>query len=97
MELYAKSQAVLDLLTPLLSLVRAEMSQAPGNPQMKQRRETWLAAMRDDLQSIATVIEQSQRRVCEGKKPSAKTKMPLSVSDPSASFIEKGGWERVFG
>ena len=96
-ELYAKSQAVLDLLTPLLSLVSAEMSQAPGNPQMKQRRETWLAAMRDDLQSIATVIEQSQRRVCEGKKPSAKTKMPLSVSDPSASFIEKGGWERVFG
>jgi len=96
-ELYARSQATVEMLVPMLGLLTGLMSQSLSTPQAQSRREAWLAAVEEDLQAVAAVIEQSQRRVCEGKKPSAKTRMPLSVSDPSASFIEKGGWERVFG
>lgn len=96
-ELYAMSLVTVEMLVPMLSLVTEQMSQSQSNPQTQGRREAWLAAVEEDLQAVAAVIEQSQRRVCEGKKPGAKTGMPLSVSDPSASFIEKGGWERVFG
>lgn len=96
-ELYARAQAVLEMLAPLVGAVEKLIAARPCSPGMRERRERWQSAMGDDVQAAAAVIEQSRRRVCEGKRPSAKTKMPLSVSDPSASFIEKGGWERVFG
>ena len=51
----------------------------------------------EDLDNIRKAIEQSRRRVCEGKKPRAQGGMPLSMSDPAASFIEKGSWDRTFG
>jgi IS5 family transposase len=96
-ELYARSLVTVEMLVPMLDQVTEQMSQSRSNPQIQERRDAWLAAAEADLQAVAAAIEQSQRRVCEGKKPGAKSGMPLSVSDCSASFIEKGGWQRAFG
>jgi len=96
-ELYTKAQGALELLAPMVGVVREQIEEEESSPQIQARRELWMAVMEEDLQAAAKVIEQSRRRVCEGKKPSAQAKMPLSVSDLSASFIEKGGWERVLG
>lgn len=96
-ELYTKAQGALEVLAPMVETLREQIEESESSPQMQAKRELWIAVMEEDLQAAAKVIEQSRRRVCEGKKPSASAKMPLSVSDLSASFIEKGSWERVFG
>jgi hypothetical protein len=98
-ELYGKSQSALGMLAPIVNTIRELITAEAdtSSPQAREQREQWQSIIETDVQAVLAVIEQSRRRVCEGKKPSAKTKMPLSVSDPSASFIEKGGWERVFG
>ena len=66
-------------------------------PKEQSQRERFIDEFKADLESTRLGIVQSRRRVCEGKKPSAAGKMPLSISDQSASIIMKGGWERTFG
>jgi IS5 family transposase len=50
-----------------------------------------------DVDEFEKLLNHSRERICDGKIPSAKDGIILSVSDPNAAFIVKGGWERVFG
>jgi hypothetical protein len=96
-ELYAKCVAMLAMLVPIFAMLKKQTEEQSCSPQMQEKRRAWTASVEEDLQATGTVIEQSRRRVCEGKRPSAKSQMPLSVSDSSGRFIKKGGWEQVFG
>jgi hypothetical protein len=96
-ELYALGDKMLPELEKQLSIIESQVNGGQSNPKEQRRRETFLRQFVEDLESTKRGIEQSRRRVCEGKAPSASGKMPLSVSDPSASFIVKGSWETKFG
>lgn len=96
-ELYEVGEKALSQLERLFSEARNQVERQRCAPGIQRRREQFVTQFEEDLESVRIGIARSRQRVCEGKKPSAKNGMPLSVSDPSASFIEKGSWERTFG
>lgn len=100
-ELYEKLYELVEELLPeieaLFLQARNQFGLQSCPPRQRQRQEQFVKDFSEDLESVGRGIEQSRRRICEGKRPNAQGKMPLSVSDPSASFIEKGSWERTFG
>lgn len=97
-ELYARGEEILPRLEEQVRWLNDQIQDENCPPKEQGRREQFLKEFEDDLEAAKRGIEYSRERVCEGKKPSAKIgKMPWSVSDPSASFIEKGGREKTFG
>jgi hypothetical protein len=96
-ELYELGEELLPEIEALFVQAREQIDRQSCPPQQRLRQEQFVRDFSEDLESVRHGIEQSRRRVCEGKKRSAQDKMPLSVSDPAASFIEKGGWDRTFG
>jgi hypothetical protein len=65
----------------------------PSRLQMATRLVGWL---RSDLRSLAVVLESCKARVMQDRKVPVAEKV-LSVSDPDAGFIAKGGREPVVG
>lgn len=96
-QLYTLVEESLPKIEALFLQVKSEVDQQQCSPQQRHRRDQFVDDFTQDLELVRRGIEQSRRRVCEGKKPSVKAGMPLSVSDPKASFIEKGSWDRTFG
>ena len=96
-QLYVQVEERLPEIETLFLQASGEVAQQQGSPRQRQRQEQFVEEFTQDLELVRRGVEQSRRRVCEGKKPSVKAGMPLSVSDPSASFIEKGSWETTFG
>lgn len=96
-QLYVLVEKKLPAIETLFLQARSEVAQEQGSPRQRQRQEQFVEEFTQDIELVRRGVEQSRRRVCEGKKPSVKTGMPLSVSDPNASFIEKGSWDRTFG
>jgi hypothetical protein len=96
-ELYALAEDSLPAIEAAFATARAEIGAQGAPPEVQRRREAFVAEFEADLDDLGRAIEQSRRRVCEGKKPRVALGMPLGVSDRDASFIEKGSWERTFG
>lgn len=97
-ELYARGEEILPLLEEQARWLNDQIQEENCPPMEQARREEFLKKFEEDLEAAKRGIKYSRKRVCEGKKPSAKIgEMPWSVSDPSASFIEKGGREKKFG
>ena len=96
-QLYALVEERLPEIETLFLETSSEVAQQQCSPRQRHRQEQFVEEFTQDLELVRRGVEQSRRRVCEGKKPSVKAGMPLSVSDPNASFIEKGSWERTFG
>ena len=96
-QLYLLVEERLPEIESLFLQARSEVGQQQCSPRQRQRQQQFVEDFTQDLELVRRGIEQSRRRVCEGKKPSVKAGMPLSVSDPKASFIEKGSWDRTFG
>ena len=96
-QLYAEVEKALPAIERSFLQARSQIEQEQCAPRVQRRRARFLEDFQEDLESVRRGITQSRGRVCEGKKPTAKNKMPLSVSDSSASFIEKGSWEFIFG
>ena len=95
--LYALGEEILPMLEEHVILATQQIRNEACGPKEQSQRERFIDEFKADLESTRLGIVQSRRRVCEGKKPSAAGKMPLSISDQSASIIMKGGWERTFG
>jgi hypothetical protein len=97
--LYARVEEILPGLEEQADTVREQVAAgtAAAAPAQQQRRGQLCAGLARDLADLRHAVGQSRRRVCEGKRPSAAGGMPLGVSDPGASFIEKGSWDRTFG
>jgi hypothetical protein len=95
--LYALAEEILPELESQFSLISAQIQSEQRSPKNQRNRERFIDEFKADLEATKQGIAQSRRRVCEGKKPSAAGKMPLSISDLSASFILKGGWDMIFG
>lgn len=96
-ELYALAEESIPTIEAAFATARAEIDAHEAPPEQQRRREALVAGIEADLGDLRRAIEQSRRRVCEGKKPRVALGMPLGVSDRDASFIEKGSWERTFG
>ena len=95
--LYVLGEEILPELEKQYALVNEQIRNEQCSPKRQRRRETFIDGFKANLEASKQAIIQSKRRVCEGKKPSAAGKMPLSVSDMSAKFILKGGWDKTFG
>ena len=95
--LYTLGEEILPKLADEFILATQQIQSESCSPKEQSNRERFIDEFKADLESAKLGIEQSRRRVCEGKKPSATGKMPLSISDLSASIIMKGGWEKTFG
>jgi hypothetical protein len=95
--LYALAEEILPELEGEFIRAKAQIQSEQRSPREQGLRERFVAEFNADIEATKQGIEQSRRRVCEGRKPSASGKMPLSVSDLSASFILKGGWDKTFG
>lgn len=65
----------------------------PSRRLMAERAVSLLAGDLDALEQAARVCE---RRIMEGEKVPVEEKI-LSISDPDAAFIVKGGWNSVVG
>ena len=96
-ELYTAAEEMVPEIETLFFETKDQTGQLSCPPQQRRRQEQFVKDFTEDLENIRKAIEQSRRRICEGKKPRAQGGMPLSVSDPAASFIEKGSWDRTFG
>ena len=72
----------------------AEVSELPPSRQRLLAR-LW-AGMEDDLINACAVYNYPSERIFEGLQRPAKEKL-LSLGDPSAAYIEKGGREAVIG
>ncbi len=96
-QLYALAEDSLPAIEAAFAAARAEIDGQEAPPEQQRQREVFVAEFEADLDDLVRAIEQSRRRVCEGKRPSVALGMPLGVSDRDASFIEKGSWERSFG
>lgn len=72
----------------------AEVSELPPFRQRLLAR-LW-AGMEDDLVNACAVYNYTSERIFEGLQRPAKEKL-LSLGDPSAAYIEKGGREAVIG
>ena len=95
--LYALAEEILPELEEQISLAAAQIQSEQCSPKQQCLRERFIDEFKADIEATKQGVEQSRRRVCEGKKPSAAGKMPLSVSDLNSSFIVKGGWDKTFG
>ena len=95
--LYALGEEILSELKKQYEQASEQIRSEQCSPKKQRRRETFIDGFKADLEASEQAIIQSKRRVCEGKKPSAAGKMPLSISDLSAKFILKGGWDKTFG
>lgn len=97
-QLYALGEKIAPELENQLVQITTQIQSETCPPKEEGRRIRFTEEFKADLEALDRGIRHSRQRVCEGKKPSAKIgKMPWSVSDMSASFIEKGGWEKIFG
>jgi len=99
-KLYAKllrlSRKALKLLDPHVQSTEEALKALdiqPSRLQMATRLVGWL---RSDLQSLAMVLASCEARVMQNRKVAVAEKV-LSVSDPDAGFIAKGGREPVVG
>ncbi len=96
-QLYVLVEERLPEIEALFLQAKGEVTQQQCSPRQRHHQEQFVEEFTQDLELVRRGVEQSRRRVCEGKKPSVKAGMPLSVSDPEATFIEKGSWDRTFG
>lgn len=96
--LYALGEKILPELGAEMTRLADQIQAEKSPPREQDRRRRFIEEIEADLEAVSRGIKYSRERVCEGKKPSPRIgKMPWSVSDMSASFIEKGGWEKTFG
>jgi IS5 family transposase len=65
-------------------------------PSERLAGEEVLALMAADIQAIGQVTEAGERRILSGEKVPSTEKV-ISLSDPDAAFIVKGGWNTVVG
>lgn len=65
-------------------------------PSERLAGEEVLALMAADIQAIGQVTEAGERRILSGEKVPSTEKV-ISMSDPDAAFIVKGGWNTVVG
>lgn len=98
-QLYARAEEILPSLEEEFAEVEKQIENSKQSPPKEQsRQQRFVEDFKADLAAVKQALDYSRQRVCEGKKPSGKMgQMPWSVSDGSASFIEKGGREKVFG
>jgi hypothetical protein len=79
-----------------LSRVQEALGQKELLPSQRLVAEEVLALIAADIQAIGQVTEAGERRILEGKKVPSAEKV-ISMSDPDAAFIVKGGWNTVVG
>ncbi len=96
-ELYALSLEMLPEIEELFLQAKNHIGQPSCPPLQRHRQEQFVKEFTEDLENVRRGVAQSRQRVCEGKRPNVQGRMPLGVSDPKASFIEKGSWDRTFG
>jgi IS5 family transposase len=65
-------------------------------PSERLASEEVLALIAADIQAIGQVREAGERRILAGEKVPSAEKV-ISISDPDAAFIVKGGWDTVVG
>jgi hypothetical protein len=97
LELYAQALEALEVIDGYAAEVQKAIGQGDPSPAILCRRRHLAHVLGEDIAAARRVIQCSRARVCEGRAPVAKDHMLLSLSDVSAAFIEKGGWERAFG
>jgi len=65
-------------------------------PSRRLKAEEALCLIAEDLAALAQAVNVCQRRIMEQEKVPVAEKI-ISLSDPDASFIVKGGWNTVVG
>ena len=65
-------------------------------PRRRLKAEEALCLIAEDLAALAQAVNVCQRRIMEQEKVPVAEKI-ISLSDPDASFIVKGGWNTVVG
>jgi len=91
-------QTALKVLAHLLphSIQRDPLDEVSLPPSQQALLSRLWEGLRDDLISACAVYDYTHERIFEDKTRPANDKL-LSLGDPSASFIEKGGREPVIG
>ncbi len=79
-------------------LVRAQkaLGQKQLLPSQRLLAEEALTLIGADIQAIGQVTAAGERRILAGEKVPSAEKL-ISISDPDAAFIVKGGWDTVVG
>lgn len=65
-------------------------------PSQRLLAEDLIGLMREDMELVGKVAEACERRIFHEEKVSSSQKV-ISLSDGTAAFIVKGGWETVLG
>ncbi len=65
-------------------------------PSQRLRAEAAIGLLREDLALVAKATQACERRIFGAEKVPSAQKV-ISLSDSSAAFIVKGGWETVLG
>lgn len=79
-----------------LKRIKAEASKRSIKPSLSEKLERLVQWLEQDIAGLDELILACIRRVLEDEPPSAGTR-PLSLADPDAAYIEKGGREPVIG
>ena len=95
-KIYSRVDRLVKKLGPLRQRAAKLIKQAQVPPSMRLRLEALREQFESDLANIASIREYSAERILEDKPVAAERKV-LSVSDPSAGIIKKGGWSTIFG
>ena len=65
-------------------------------PSQRLRAEELIGLLREDVALVLKAVEAGERRVLGEEQVPSEQKV-ISLNDPSAAFIVKGGWETVVG
>lgn len=95
-KLLLRARRVLHRLKIALEAIVAALAALDVRPSDRAKAERAVARVRDDISSLAKVIEHCEARVLHDRKVPVGEKV-LSLSDPEAGFIAKGQRNPVIG
>ena len=95
-KMLVKARRAQTLLAPEVARTRQALAILDTEPSRRARAERVVAWLESDLVDLARVIASCEARIVRGEQVPAKDKV-MSVSDPDARMIVKGGREPVVG